>query len=89
MTEEHHDQQEKSPVAYTIEDAMNITGDILALSKEKEYNPGAFVHGLILTLEAVQKSYSIPQQQIAEIRRGCRRYLQEVMHHAPPTTGEE
>jgi hypothetical protein len=89
MTKEHHEHQEKAPISYTIEDAMNITGDILALSKEKEYNTGAFVHGLILTLEAVQKSYSIPQQQIAEIRRGCRRYLQEVMHRAPPKTGED
>jgi len=56
--------QEKESMPYEIEDAMKITEDIFNLSKEKEYNPGAFVHGLIFALEATQQSYNIPQQQL-------------------------
>ena len=63
---------------YTIEDAMKITDDIFKLSKEKKYKPGAFVHGLIFALELTQKSYKIPQQQIAQIKRGCRKYFNEL-----------
>ena len=70
--------QEKESIPYKIEDAMKITEDIFNLSKEKEYNPGAFVHGLIFALEATQQSYNIPQKQLASIKRGCRRYFKEV-----------
>ena len=69
--------QEKESIPYSIEDVMKITEDIFNLSKANEYNPGAFVHGLIFALEATQQSYNIPQQQLANIKRGCRRYFRE------------
>jgi hypothetical protein len=72
--EQPHD---RKSTTYTIEEAMNITNDIFNLNKEKEYNPGAFIHGLIFALEALQQSYNIPQKQLAEIKRGCRRYFKE------------
>jgi len=56
---------------------MKITDEIFKLSKEKEYNVGAFVHGLVFALEYAQSSYNIPQQQIAGIKRDCRRYFKE------------
>ena len=77
MKESQNDEKTES-VPYTIEDAMNITNDIFKLSKDNKYNPGAFIHGLIFALEAVQQSYNIPKQQLAEIKRGCRRYFQEI-----------
>jgi hypothetical protein len=77
MTQRKKDPQKKG-FPYTIEDAIKVTGDIFKLSKEKEYNPGAFVHGLILAMEYAQYSYRIPHQQIATIKRNCRRYLQEL-----------
>lgn len=70
--------QKKEPLPYTVEDAMKITDEIFKLSKEKEYNVGAFVHGLIFALEYAQFSYKIPQQQIAGIKRDCRRYFKEI-----------
>ncbi len=63
---------------YRIEDALKIADDILNLSREKKYNFGAFVHGLIFADEYLQFSYKIPPQQIADIRRGCRRYFKEI-----------
>jgi hypothetical protein len=57
---------------------MNIADDIFTLHKEKQYNPGAFVHGLIVALEAAQQSYQIPQKDIAEVKRGIRRYLKDL-----------
>ncbi|MCK5112375.1 MAG: hypothetical protein KAQ84_02415 [Thermoplasmatales archaeon] len=70
--------QKKESLPYKIEDAMKITDEIFKLSKEKEYNVGAFVHGLIFALEYTQFSYNIPQQQIAGIKRDCRRYFEEM-----------
>jgi len=70
--------QKKESLPYKIEDAMKITDEIFKLSKEKEYNVGAFVHGLIFALEYTQFSYNIPQQQIAGIKRNCRRYFKEM-----------
>ncbi len=70
--------QKKESLPYKIEDAMKITDEIFKLNKEKEYNVGAFVHGLIFALEYTQFSYNIPQQQIAGIKRDCRRYFEEM-----------
>ncbi len=70
--------QKKESLPYKIEDAMKITDEIFKLNKEKEYNVGAFVHGLIFALEYTQFSYNIPQQQIAGIKRDCRRYFKEM-----------
>ena len=41
----NEDTRSKTP--YTIGDAVKIADDIFKLSKEKKYNLGAFVHGLI------------------------------------------
>ena len=71
--------QEKKSLPYTIEDALKITDDIFKLSKERKYNVGAFVHGLVFALEYVQVSYNVPQQQIATIKRDCRRYFKEAI----------
>ena len=68
----------KESASYTVEDAMKITDDIFNLSKEKNYNLGAFVHGLVFAIEYAQFSYKIPQQQIANIKRDCRRYLDAI-----------
>jgi len=70
--------QKKESLPYKIEDAMKITDEIFKLSKEKEYNVGAFIHGLIFALEYTQFSYNIPQQQVAGIKRDCRRYFKEM-----------
>ncbi len=78
MAHKRKNDQKTESIPYKIEDAMKITEDIFNLSKEREYNPGAFIHGLIFALEATQQSYNIPQQQLANIKRGCRRYFREV-----------
>ena len=70
--------QSKGSLPYTIEDAMKITDEIFKLSKDNEYNVGAFIHGLVIALEYAQLSYKIPQQQIASIKRDCRRYFKEI-----------
>ena len=64
--------------SYTIEDAIKVADDIFKLSKEKEYNLGAFIHGLIFALEYAENSYKIPQQQLALIKRECRKYFREI-----------
>ena len=76
MAHKKKNDKEKNSIAYTIEDAMKIADDILKISREKEYNVGAFAHGLIFTLEFIQQMYGIPQQQIANVRRDCRKFLQ-------------
>ncbi len=81
MTEISKEDDKKIETSYTIEDAMKITDEIFKLSNEKNYNPGAFVHGLIFALELTQQSYKIPQQQLAQIKRSCRRYFDEIRNH--------
>ena len=66
---------------YSIQDAMNVTDDLFKLSKEKKYNPGAFIHGLVFALEVVQKSYNVPQQQMATIKRDCRKYVDQLIDY--------
>jgi hypothetical protein len=70
---------EKKNSTYTIEDAMRVTNELFKLNKENQYNPGAFIHGLIFALEVTQQNYGISQQQIAQIRRGCRKYFSEII----------
>ena len=77
MPKKQNSEENKEKI-YTFKDAMNIADDIFNLQKEKQYNPGAFIHGLIVTLEAAQQTYQIPQKDIAEVKRGVRRYLKEV-----------
>jgi len=70
----------KSPgSSYTMTEVFKITDDLFQLSKDKEYPLGAFVHGLIFALEFTQQSYRIPPQQLAEIKRDCRRYVDEIV----------
>jgi hypothetical protein len=70
----------KSPgSSYTMNEVFKITDDLFQLSKDKEYPLGAFVHGLIFALEFAQQSYRIPPQQLAEIKRDCRRYVDEIV----------
>jgi len=64
--------------SYTMKDAMQIADDVFNLSKEKKYNFGAFVHGLVFALEYAQFSFKIPPQQLATIKRDCRKYFKEI-----------
>lgn len=70
--------ENKQSAPYSIQDALQITDEIFKLSKDKDYNVGAFVHGLIFALEYAQFSYNIPQQQIAGIKRDCRQYFKNI-----------
>lgn len=63
---------------YTFKDAIQIADDMFKLSQEKKYSLGAFIHGLIFAVEYAQFSYKIPQQQIATIKRDCRKYFNEM-----------
>ncbi len=69
---------DKQKLPYTIDDAVKIADEILKMGKEKKYNLGAFVHGMIFALEYTQYNYNIPQQQIANIKRDCRKYFREM-----------
>ncbi len=70
--------EESKQKTYTFEDAMKVADDIFSLQKEESYHLGAFVHGLIFALEATQQSYQIPPQQLAEVKRSVRKYIQQV-----------
>ena len=63
---------------YTIKDAIEVADDIFKLNKENKYNLGAFIHGLIFALEYAQYSFRIPQQQLAAIKRDCRKYFKDI-----------
>jgi hypothetical protein len=71
--------KEQPKSTYTMHEVLKITDDLFALSKEREYPLGAFVHGLVFALEFAQQSYNIPPQQLAEIKRDCRRYVDEIV----------
>jgi len=75
--------------SYTMNEVFKITDDLFALSKEKKYPIGAFVHGLIFALEFAQYTYHIPQQQLAEIKRDCRRYVEEIVRTTNQQITEE
>jgi len=66
--------------SYAIGDAIKVADDVFKLSKDKKYNLGAFIHGLVFAIEYAQHSYKIPQQQMAIIRRDCRKYFKEIEH---------
>jgi hypothetical protein len=77
------DKEEKSKnttesTSYTLEDAIKVADDIFKMSKDKKYNLGAFIHGLVFALEYAEHSYKIPQQQLAMIRRECHNYFREI-----------
>lgn len=77
MTEKENNDIE-AKASYKLEDVLKVADDVLNLYREKKYNFGAFIHGLIFLDEYLQFNYNIPQQQIADIRRGCRRYIEEL-----------
>jgi hypothetical protein len=88
--ESHHHDSKESSSSYAMSDVLKITDDLFQLSKEKKYHPGAFIHGLIFSLEFAQQSYHIPAQQLAEIKRDCRRYVDEIVRTSVPSpTAEE
>ncbi len=72
------EESKKKENVYSFDDAMKVADDIFSLQKEEEYHPGAFVHGLIFALEATQQSYQIPPQQLAQVKRGVRKYIQQM-----------
>ena len=78
MADKKKETQKTETPSYTVGEAIKIADDIFKLSKEKKYNLGAFVHGLIFTLEYAQHSYRIPQQQMALIKRDCRKYFKDI-----------
>ncbi len=77
--------QKKNSLPYTFEDAMKVADEVLKFGKEKNYNLGAFVHGLIFALEYTEHSYKIPPQQIAGIKRDCRKYFKQIDNIAQDT----
>ena len=79
MNDESKVNDEKKNSTYTIEDAMKVTNEIFELNKQNQYNPGAFIHGLIFALEVTQQNYGISKQDIAQIKRGCRKYFSEII----------
>jgi len=78
MAHKRKTNQKKESLPYTLADAMEITEEVFKLSKENNYHPGAFIHGLIFALEYAQVSYNVPQQQMATIKRDCRKYIKEI-----------
>ena len=68
----------KNKTSYTVEEALKIADDIFNLGKDKKYNIGAFVHGILFAQEYVIHTYKIPQQQIAMIKRDCRQYFKGI-----------
>ena len=78
MAHKRKPSEEKQTPPYTLDDAIKITDEIFKLSKDQNYHPGAFVHGLIFALEYAQETFQIPQQQIATIKRDCRKYVQAI-----------
>jgi hypothetical protein len=83
MAKKKQDQSSDSGKEYNFDDALHISEDLMKLFKEKKYNPGAFVHGLMFTLEFAQHTYQIPQQQLAGVKRNCRKYVQALMQAVP------
>ena len=78
MAHKKKSQKNKESLPYTIQDAMKVADDVFKLSREKKYHIGAFVHGLVFALEFAQQSYNIPQQQLATVKRDCRKYFKAV-----------
>ena len=78
MVENKNTNKNKGSSSYTVEDAIKVADEIFNLSRERKYNLGAFIHGLILALEYAEISYKIPQQQLALIKRECRKYFKEI-----------
>jgi 5-bromo-4-chloroindolyl phosphate hydrolysis protein len=68
--------ESKQPV-YQIDDVLNISQEIFSICKQNNYDLESFMYALLFCVEALQLSYTIPQQELAEIKRKCRKYLKE------------
>ncbi|PNX49109.1 MAG: hypothetical protein BV457_02410 [Thermoplasmata archaeon M9B1D] len=75
---------EKKATSYSVEDAIKIADEIMKLGKDKKYNLGAFIHGLIFAQEYAIYSYKVPQQQIAIIKRDCHKYFKNINNQKKP-----
>lgn len=80
MAHKRKPENEKGKTAYTVEDAIKVADDIFNLSKDNKYNLGAFIHGLIFAEEYALHSFKIPQQQVAMIKRDCRKYFKDIQN---------
>jgi len=78
MAHKRETTEEKNKSSYTVGDAIKIADEIFKLSKDNKYNLGAFIHGLIFAQEYAIHSFKIPQQQVAIIKRDCRKYFQQI-----------
>jgi len=78
MADKKKETPPKNQSAYTVGDAIKIADEIMKLGKDKKYNLGAFIHGLVFAQEYAIYSYKIPQQQIAMIKRDCRKYFNDI-----------
>ena len=79
----HKKKHSHNEESYTVGDAIKVADEIFNLNKEKNYNTGAFIHGLIFALEYAQFSYKIPHQQLALIKRDCRKYFKDIEKSQP------
>ena len=68
---------EKKPTVYQTDDVLKISQEIFKICKENNYHLESFTCALLFCVEALQLSYNIPQQEIAEMKRKCRKYLKE------------
>ena len=78
MAHKKKNEESAKPLPYSVEDAIKVADDIFKISKDNNYTVGAFIHGLIIALEYAQNSYKVPQQQIALIKRDCRKYFRDI-----------
>lgn len=68
---------EQKPPVYQIDDVLKISQEIFGICKKNNYYLEPFIYALLFCVEALQLSYNIPQQELADIRRKCRKYLKE------------
>ncbi len=80
MAHKRKPDEEPKKTSYTVEDAIKVADDIFNLSKDNKYNLGAFIHGLIFAEEYALHSFKIPQQQVAVIKRDCRKYFKDIQN---------
>ena len=72
-----------------MQDVVNISNEIFDFVKERDYELSPLIHSLIFMLEAVTQSYNVPNQQIARIRRVCRKYITEMAEKEKITIGDK
>ena len=78
MVDKNKTEKKADTPSYTVGDAIKVADDIFKLSRDKKYNLGAFIHGMVFALEYAQHSFKIPNQQMALIKRDCRKYFKNI-----------